>query len=97
MDRNTKVAEAWHQYEEGAILYVEFANLVYSLITKDDQRAYEEMTNDAVEREPERYYTGIVDGKGAKVQVFGWYGEQEWVEVELVKKTELGWKVRRVK
>lgn len=43
-----------------------------------------------------RYYSGVVDVKDAIIEVFGWYENQEWVKIRLVKKTSLGWLVERV-
>jgi hypothetical protein len=46
--------------------------------------------------EPERIYSGPIDYAGAVISVYGWYGEQEWVKVKLVRRTSFGWLVERV-
>lgn len=43
-----------------------------------------------------RYYTGNENSKvGDVVEVFGWYENQEWVKVRLMRRTSLGWLVER--
>lgn len=41
----------------------------------------------------ERCYTGPVNQYGAIVEVFGWYDDQAWTKVKLVRHTSRGWLV----